>query len=68
MNPAEIAAQLGHSLQTLFGTYAHVIEELRGQGTVNAEDEIKAARQPSCAGDVAQKSPASTSAASVAPA
>lgn len=68
MNPAEIAAQLGHSLQTLFGTYAHVIEELRGQGTVDAEDEIKAARQPFGAGDVAQKLPASASAASVAPA
>jgi hypothetical protein len=29
-NPAEVAGQLGHSLQMLFGTYAHVIEELRG--------------------------------------
>jgi integrase len=29
-NPAEIAAQLGHSLQVLFSTYAHVIEDFGG--------------------------------------
>jgi integrase len=44
MNPAEIAAQMGHTLQTLFGTYAHVIEELRGSPRVNAEAEIRTAR------------------------
>jgi integrase len=30
-NPAEIAAQLGHSLQVLFSTYAHVIEDFEGR-------------------------------------
>jgi hypothetical protein len=31
----------------LFGTYAHVIEELRGLERLNAEDEIRAARKAS---------------------
>jgi integrase len=53
-NPAEIAEQLGHSLQTLFGTYTHVIEELRGQDRVKAEDVIRTARRGK---DVAQKLP-----------
>ena len=30
INPAEIAEQMGHSLQTLLTTYVHIIEELRG--------------------------------------
>lgn len=54
-NPAEIAEQLGHSLQTLFGTYTHVIEELRGQERVPAEDVIRMARRGG--EDVAQKLP-----------
>ena len=45
MNPAEIAEQLGHSLQMLFSTYAHVIEELRGQRAKPAETVIAAARK-----------------------
>lgn len=57
MNPAEISAQLGHSLQTLFGTYAHVIEELRGQDTVKAEDEIRTARKRLGKKNVARKLP-----------
>jgi integrase len=44
-NPAEIAAQLGHSLQVFFSTYAHVIEDLRGTGLVSADQEILAARE-----------------------
>jgi integrase len=43
-NPAEIAEQLGHSLQTLLGTYTHVIDELRGQPRRSAEDLIREAR------------------------
>jgi integrase len=56
-NPAEIAAQLGHTLQTLFGTYAHVIEELRGREGVNAEEEIRAARLRKPIPDVARLLP-----------
>ena len=36
-NPAEVAAQFGHSLLVLFSTYAHVIEDLRGSGKVDVE-------------------------------
>jgi integrase len=56
-NPAEIAAQLGHSHQVLFSTYAHVIEELRGSGRVSAEEEIRGARQAAKHNGVAQKLP-----------
>lgn len=31
-NPAEIAEEMGHSLEVLFSTYAHVITELKGIG------------------------------------
>ncbi len=31
-NPAEIADEMGHSLEVLFSTYAHVIAELKGAG------------------------------------
>ena len=44
VNAAEIAEEMGHSLETLFSTYAHVIVELRGTGTVSAEKLILAAR------------------------
>ena len=44
-NPAEIAEQLGHSLQMLFSTYAHVIEDLRGQKRVSAVTLITKARR-----------------------
>jgi integrase len=57
MNPAEIAGQLGHSLQVLFSTYAHVIEDMRGSGRVSAEAAIRAARAPRGAANVAQKLP-----------
>jgi integrase len=43
-NPAEIAEQMGHSLQTLLNTYTHVIEELRGQPPRPAEALIREAR------------------------
>ena len=43
-NPAEIAEQLGHSLQTLLGTYTHVLEELRDKPPQGAEALIQAAR------------------------
>ena len=44
VNAAEIAEEMGHNLETLFSTYAHVIVELRGAGTVSAEKLILAAR------------------------
>jgi hypothetical protein len=40
----EISAQLGHSTDTLLRTYAHVIADLRGEPTVNAELAIRTAR------------------------
>lgn len=64
-NPAEIAAQLGHSLQVLFTTYAHVIEDLRGTSGIAAEDEIRAARKPQRKRDVARKLPARANSAGV---
>jgi hypothetical protein len=45
MNPAEVAEQMGHSLQTLFSTYVHVIEELRGAKRRPAQDLIRDARK-----------------------
>lgn len=36
---------MGHSLEVLFGTYAHVIAELKGAGSVSAEDLILQARR-----------------------
>jgi integrase len=44
LNPVEIAEQMGHSLQTLLGTYTHVIEELRGEPARSAELLIREAR------------------------
>ena len=53
-NPAEIAEQMGHSLQMLFSTYAHVIDDLRGQKRVSAVTLITKARRElnSCSQDV----------------
>ena len=53
-NPAEIAEQLGHSLQMLFSTYAHAIDDLRGQKRVSAVTLITKARRElnSCSQDV----------------
>ncbi len=45
INPAEVAGQLGHGLETLVGTYTHVIEEWRGKKAIKAETEIGEARQ-----------------------
>lgn len=44
-NPAEIAEQMGHSPQTLLGTYTHVIEDLRGRDSESAEELIRRARE-----------------------
>lgn len=44
-NPVEVAAQLGHSPETLLREYAHVIEELRGKRAVSAEAVIAKARK-----------------------
>jgi hypothetical protein len=43
-NPVEVAGQLGHSLQMLLSTYAHVIEEFRDIERVDPEATIRAAR------------------------
>jgi integrase len=48
---ADIAAQMGHDLQVLYGTYTHVIEELRGRKSVRAETEIERARKRLAAGN-----------------
>lgn len=44
LSPAEIAEQHGHTLQTFLTTYAHIISELRGQGSVPMEEQIERAR------------------------
>lgn len=43
-NPAYIAEQLGHSIQTLLSTYVHIIEELRDAKRVDGNKLIKEAR------------------------
>jgi len=40
----EIANELGHSLEVLSRSYAHVISDLRGQGPVNPEKLVREAR------------------------
>jgi integrase len=52
-NPIDVAAQMGHTPVTLLSTYAHVIDELRGQGATRAETVIVKTRRS----DVAQKLP-----------
>jgi integrase len=44
MSPVEVAEAMGHSVQTLFATYAHVIAGLRGGARRSAGEEIAAAR------------------------
>jgi hypothetical protein len=44
-NPAEIAEEMGHSLEVLFNTYAHVIADLKGTAAVSAEALIFGARR-----------------------
>jgi integrase len=43
-NPLEVAEMMGHSPKLLLDTYAHVIEELRGEPSVPAEQRILQAR------------------------
>ena len=43
--PSRSQEQLGHSLQMLFSTYAHVIDDLRGQKAARAVDLIEKARK-----------------------
>jgi integrase len=56
-NPVEVAAQMGHTLQTLFNTYSHVIEDLRGRRPIKPEREIRAAKAKVAREHVAQKLP-----------
>jgi hypothetical protein len=51
---------MGHTLQTLFSTYSHVIEDLRGRRPVNPEREIRAAKTKAAQKRVAQKLPAAS--------
>jgi len=44
LSVVEIAAQLGHSPQTLLRTYAHIFAELRGQPKMPADRQIAKAR------------------------
>jgi integrase len=44
-NPAVIAEQMGHTVQTLLSTYVNIIEELRDAETIDAEGLIKTARE-----------------------
>jgi integrase len=45
-NPGEIAEMMGHSIETLLGTYVGVIEELRGKPQQPADELIREARGP----------------------
>lgn len=45
LSPAEVAAQMGHSVGMLLSTYAHVIAELKGLPPVTAGEAIRQARQ-----------------------
>jgi integrase len=60
LNPAEIAEQMGHSIQVLLSTYTHVLEELRGRDQILAEDEIRSARAEVAKAHVAQMLPAAS--------
>lgn len=42
---AELAEQMGHSIQMLLGTYTHVIAELKGQPKLPADVQIQRARE-----------------------
>lgn len=44
LSVVEIAGQMGHSVETLLSTYAHVIAELRGQQKIAANQQIIQAR------------------------
>jgi integrase len=41
----EVAYEMGHGIGVLVSTYAHVIAEFRGNGTIDPETQIAAARQ-----------------------
>ncbi len=68
MNTAEVARQLGHSLQTVYGTYAHVIDELVGRARVSVEAEIRTARKARKIRTVAQPMPGDEERAALSPA
>ncbi len=40
-----VARQLGHDARLTLGTYGHVIDELEGAATRDAEDAIRVARE-----------------------
>ncbi len=44
VGPADVAAQLGTSLELVFRTYAHSIEAMRGRPSTSVTEAISAAR------------------------
>jgi integrase len=44
VGPADVAAQLGTSLELIFRTYAHSIEAMRGRPSTSIAEAISAAR------------------------
>ena len=40
----DVAAQLGHSVAVLSSNYAHVIEELKGEPPIKADEQIQQAK------------------------
>lgn len=59
-NHADIAQQMGHNIQTLYSTYTHTIEELRGKRPAFSEKLIRTAREKQARLVVAPKLPRST--------
>ncbi|HEU4658233.1 MAG TPA: hypothetical protein VFR97_11940 [Capillimicrobium sp.] len=45
LDPAAIAGQIGHSVQTLMATYTHVIAELRSEPKIPGDEQIRQARE-----------------------
>jgi integrase len=59
-NHVDIAAQMGHNLQTLYSTYTHTIEELRDTPRQPVETLIRAARKKVASAKAAPILPQST--------
>lgn len=51
VGPADVAAQLGTSLELVFRTYAHSIEAMRGRPSTSIAEAISAARTDGSPGD-----------------
>jgi hypothetical protein len=53
VGPADVAAQLGTSLELIFRTYAHSIEAMRGRPSTSIADAISAAQAGGISGEAA---------------